>query len=103
VKKDKKVSKKNVTSMTIEHATALAIETREVCRTARQCLKELLEVVKKLVNNDKLTIQNLKQSLKEWLQQGWAIISDSHIQVTHSGRARIKNLATEAAELPLPA
>lgn len=98
-----KSNDKGVVQMTVEHAVALHLNTRETYLTAKQCLKELLEAVKALVNNDKLTLQNLKQSLKKWLTEGWVTVSSAHLQVTHSGRAQVKKLAEAAAEIPLPA
>lgn len=86
----------------IEGAVAAYIIARDTPCTTKQCMQELLQAVRVLVNNAKLTVQNIKQSLKNWLREGWAIISKDTLQITRSGRVKIKEIA-ELATAPSPA
>ena len=89
--------------ISIECAVALHLQTRSVPCTAKQCMEELLLEVKKLTGNHKLTISNIKENLRKWLDEGWAIISKKTLQVTRAGRKKIKELADAALASPTPA
>lgn len=86
----------------IEGAVAAFIVVRDTPCTSKQCMQELLRAVRVLVNNAKLTVQNIKQSLKKWQNEGWAIISKDTLQITRSGRVKIKEIA-DLATAPSPA
>ncbi len=99
----KKVSgTENAVVSSVEGAVAAYIIAQDTPCTSKQCLQKLLQAVRVLVNNTKLTIQNIKQSLKNWLNEGWAIISKDTLQITRSGRVKIKEIA-ELATAPSPA
>ncbi len=83
--------------ISIEGAVALYLQTRPVPCTAKQCLQELLIEVRVLTGNFALTIKQIKDKLKKWFAEGWAIISNQSLQVTRAGRKQVKELAAEAA------
>ncbi len=93
--------KKRLSGISIESAVALHLQTRSVACTAKQCLEELLLEVKKFVGNNALTIKEIKEALKKWFREGWAVINKKTLQVTHSGRQKIKELANAALASPI--
>jgi hypothetical protein len=88
-------------SISIEAAVALHLEIEAPRSTAKQCMKELLESVRKLTKNPKLTIQNIKDALRRWFEEGWAMLAGGFLQVTRAGRSKVKALA-EKALAPTP-
>lgn len=61
--------------------------------TQGQCMKELLIQVQNLSNNDKLTLQHLKDSLQQWVNEGWATIRTDVLQITRHGQSKIHDIA----------
>ncbi len=88
--------------ISIEGAVALHLQTRTVACTAKQCLQELLAEVRKMVKHKNLTIERLKEALKTWFKEGWAIVNNQSLQVTRAGRKKIKELADAALASPAP-
>lgn len=82
--------------LTVEQAVASYFECECPCCTKKQSLKTVLEKVRVLVSNQKLTLKNLKEAIKKWFEEGWAVISKDIIQITRSGRAVVKKIAEEA-------
>lgn len=96
----KKVEKEN--SLSIEAAVALHLEIEAPRSTAKQCMKKLLESVRKLTQNPKLTTKNLQDALRRWFEEGWAMLAGGFLQVTRAGRAQVKALAEKATAIPEP-
>lgn len=94
---------KKTEGISIEGAVALHLQTRSCACTAKQCLRELLNEVREIVGNKALTVRNLKDALKTWFAEGWAVISSQTLQVTRAGRKKIKELADAALASPTPA
>jgi coproporphyrinogen III oxidase-like Fe-S oxidoreductase len=91
---------KSSEDITIESAVALHLQTRTVPCTAKQCLQELLVEVRKLVANKALTIKQIKDALKKWFAEGWAVVNKQTLQITRAGRKKIKELADAALASP---
>lgn len=89
--------------ISIESAVALHLQTRNVPCTAKQCLQELLREVRELVGNNALTVKQIKDALKTWFAEGWAIVTSKTLQVTRAGRKKIKELADAAFASLTPA
>ncbi len=89
--------------ISIEGAVALYLQTRPVPCTAKQCLQELLKEVRELTGNFALTVKQIKDNLKKWFTEGWAVISSQSLQVTRAGRNKIKELADAALASPTAA
>jgi coproporphyrinogen III oxidase-like Fe-S oxidoreductase len=87
--------------ISIPAAVALSLQTKQCHCTAKQCMKEILTEVRELTRNAALTVSNIKAALREWLREGWAVLSNTHIQITRAGRAKIKEIAEKAAQDPL--
>ncbi len=85
---------------TIAFAVAIHLATRDVPCTAKQCLQELLDQVKALVNQ-KLKMDELQLALSKWVDQGWAIITNGFLQITRAGRHKIASLAEAATAPPI--
>jgi coproporphyrinogen III oxidase-like Fe-S oxidoreductase len=85
---------------TTASAAAVHIVTQDgkAC-TVKQCMKQLLDEVKKLTGNLDLTITQLKESLQQWVEDGWAKIKGDTLEITRAGRNPIKQLA-EASTVP---
>lgn len=97
----KKTDKKDAT-ISIEAAVALHLEIEAPCSTAKQCVKKLLASVRKLTENPRLTLKNLKTALRRWFEEGWAMLSGGFLQVTRAGRSPVKALAEKASAAPEP-
>ncbi len=83
--------------ISIESAVAFHLQTRPLLPcTAKQCLQELLKEVRELIGNNALTVKQIKDALKTWFTEGWAIVTGKTLQVTRAGRRRIKELADAA-------
>lgn len=100
-KKSKK--KEEPDKFALDVAAALYLELETVRCTARQCLNRMLESVRQLTKNPKLTMQKMKLAIRHWLTKGWVMISGEEIQVLRAGRAPIKQLADDATKAPQPA
>ena len=84
--------------MPIAQAVELAHEMDIVPKTASHCLLKLFEEVKQLLNDAKLTLEKMKDSLEDWLREGWVRIHGDQIEVTRGGRVKIKEIAQMAYE-----
>lgn len=80
-------------------AAAIHLTSREQVLTAGQCMYELLQKVKEFTKSKVITLDSLKESLKQWVDNGWAVIKDNVLQITRAGRSHVKRLA-EAATAP---
>ena len=94
----KAVSKK-ASSISIEGAVALHLATIECC-TKPQPLELLLEEVKKMVANKRLTVRSLEVALWNWIQNEWVKFEENFLTVTRAGRAKIKQFAEAAVASP---
>ncbi len=83
-----------------KNALAIAIHLtsrNEVPITAKQCMNELLQKVKELTRSSRITLTDLQNSLKQWVDNRWAVIKDNVLQITRAGRHHIKKLAEAAS------
>ena len=96
----KKVFPKVATVTSIEHAVALHLVLECPNCTTKQRLSVLLTEVRKLIADRNLTLQKMKEALKKWFEEGWAMITKDILQVTRAGRNQIKKLAEEASAPP---
>lgn len=94
------MARKEEKKLSVQEAVALALATGTQAATTRQDLRNLLREVRKLVSNPALTLQNMKEALATWLQEGWAVVSKHFIQVTRAGRAPVKKMAESVFATP---
>lgn len=96
----KKRSEKN--ALLITEAVALYLVVEEEHCTQKQDIKNLLEKIKPILRNPRLTLQNMIAALKQWFDKGWATLCKEFIQVTRCGRKKIRELAEVASAPPPP-
>lgn len=89
--------------MSISEAIAAYLEIETNRSTAKQCAKKMLERVREMTENPKLTMHNLKQAIADWIEKGWIILTNTVVQVMRPGRVPIRELAEQATMSSQPA